>query len=110
MFLRQNSNQITEGIAEDLRIENDSLRIKLTQVELEKEGLTHQLKEKEREIGKQTTREMETIRRASVMYDSKAQSSQKGFWQGKRNRGSSNAEDMQVCIVSIYGVSSSIQF
>lgn len=97
MFQRQNSKQIAEGIAEDLRVENDSLKIKLTQAELENEQLNRKLKEKEKELGKQTTREMETIRRASAVYDTKVhQGGQKGFWQGKRKN--SNSEEMQTLV------------
>ena len=103
IFTRQNSNRITEGIAEDLRVECDSLRIKLTQIELENEALNRKLKEKEKEIGKQTTREMETIRRASAVYDTQATNlTQKGFWKGKR-RSNSNTEEMQTLVSDLTG-------
>ena len=103
MFSRQNSMQITDGIAEDLRTENDSLRVKLTQTELENEALQRKLKEKEREMGKQTTREMETIRRASAVYDTQTVPGQKGFWKGKRGRGNSkgNGEEMQTLVADL---------
>ena len=103
MFSRQNSKQITDGIAEDLRTENDSLRVKLTQTELENEALQRKLKEKEREMGKQTTREMETIRRASAVYDTQTVPGQKGFWKGKRGRGNSkgNGEEMQTLVADL---------
>ena len=103
IFSRQASTRshANSEILDHIVADNEVLKLKVSQLELELKTCNNKLKEKEKEIGKQSAREMETIRRASVVYDTQ-NLSQKGFWnKGNRTKQSKTNEEMQALVADV---------